>query len=132
MGTVSLWLFARPDRQIRVLSEGLSRAAEVMRSTALAAVMAPGATELDIARRHEEFVDRIAPLLGPMLQDMMFFHLRHMMLETEAVTASERADGRPLPGAGKRKCKGINNEVELSRVRRAAAEDNHATASTLR
>ena len=38
---------------IRVLSEGLSRAAEVMRSTAFSAVLEPGATELQIARRFE-------------------------------------------------------------------------------
>ncbi len=84
---------------IRVLSEGLSRAAEVMRSTAFAAVLEPGATELQIARRYEASVRRIAPSLGPLIEDMMFFQLRHMMMETEAMTASERADGVPLPGA---------------------------------
>jgi adenylate cyclase len=84
---------------IRILSEGLSRAAEVMRSTAFAAVLEPGATELEIARRYEASVSRIAPSLGPLIEDMMFFQLRHMMMETEAVTASERADGMPLPGA---------------------------------
>ena len=83
---------------IRVLSEGLSRAAEVMRSTALAAVLEPGATELQIARRVEASVRHIAPALGPLLEDMMFFQLRHMMMDTEAVTASERAGGVPLPG----------------------------------
>ena len=83
---------------IRVLSEGLSRAAEVMRSTAFAAVLEPGATELQIARRFEATVRHIAPALGPLLQDMMFFQLRHMMMDTEAVTAAERADGVPLPG----------------------------------
>ena len=84
---------------IRVLSEGLSRAAEVMRSTAFAAVLEPGATELQIARRYEASVSRIAPSLAPLVEDMMFFQLRHMMMETEVVTASERADGVPLPGA---------------------------------
>jgi adenylate cyclase len=33
-----------------------------------------------------------------MIQDMLFMQLRHMM-ETEAVNASERAAGKPLPGA---------------------------------
>jgi adenylate cyclase len=37
-------------------------------------------------------------LLGPMIEDMLFMQLRHM-LETEAVNASERAAGAPLPGA---------------------------------
>src|SRR5208282_5586571 len=36
--------------------------------------------------------------LGPMIEDMLFMQLRHMM-ETEAVNAAERAAGKPLPGA---------------------------------
>ena len=83
---------------VRVLAEGLSRAAEVMRYTALAAIMRPGATELEIAKASKALVGQIAPLLGPMIQDMLFMQLRHMM-ETEAVNAAERAAGKPLPGA---------------------------------
>ncbi|CAN5868474.1 adenylate cyclase [soil metagenome] len=82
----------------RVLSEGLAHAAEVMRSTALAAVLRPGATELDIAKGSEALVSQVAPLVGPMIQDMLMLQLRHAM-ETEAVNASERAAGAPLPGA---------------------------------
>jgi adenylate cyclase len=37
-------------------------------------------------------------MLGPMIQNMLFMQLRHMM-ETEAVNAAERAAGKPLPGA---------------------------------
>ncbi|EUA73433.1 pH-sensitive adenylate cyclase [Mycobacterium xenopi 4042] len=81
---------------VRVLAEGLSHAAEVMRYTALAAILEPGLTELDIAKRSYELVSRIAPLLGPWIEDMLFMHLRHQM-ETEAVNASERAAGAPLP-----------------------------------
>lgn len=83
---------------VRVLAEGLSRAAEVMRHTALAAIMRPGATEVEIAKASKALVSRIAPILGPMIQDMLFMQLRHMM-ETEAVNAGERAAGKPLPGA---------------------------------
>jgi adenylate cyclase len=83
---------------VRVLAEGLSHAAEVMRHTALSAIMHPGATELEIAKGSKALVSRIAPILGPMIQDMLFMQLRHMM-ETEAVNAGERAAGRPLPGA---------------------------------
>ncbi len=83
---------------VRVLAEGLSRAAEVMRSTALSAIIRPGVTELQIAQESKALVGRIAPLLGPMIHQMLFLQLRHMM-ETEAVNAGERAAGKPLPGA---------------------------------
>jgi adenylate cyclase len=83
---------------IRVLSEGLARAAEVMRYTALAAVLTAGATELEIAERSQELIGQIAPLLGPTIQDLLLVQLRHAM-ETEGVTASERAEGVPVPGA---------------------------------
>jgi adenylate cyclase len=83
---------------VRVLAEGLSHAAEVMRYTALATIMRPGSTELDIAKASKVLVSEIAPLLGPMIQEMLFMQLRHM-LETEAVNAAERAAGKPLPGA---------------------------------
>jgi adenylate cyclase len=83
---------------VRVLTEGLSHAAEVMRYTALATIMQPGATELEIAQRSLALTSQIAPLLGPMIEDMLLMQLRHMM-ETEAVNASERAAGAPLPGA---------------------------------
>src|SRR5205085_2268942 len=81
-----------------VLADGLSRAAEVMRYTVLAAVLEPGATELQLAQASEAMVIQVAPLLGPMIQDMLLLELRHSM-ETEAVNASERAAGTALPGA---------------------------------
>jgi len=83
---------------VRVLAEGLAHAAEVMRYTALASILRPGATELEIAKGSQALVTQIKPLLGPMIEDMLFMHLRHSM-ETEAVNASERAAGAPLPGA---------------------------------
>ena len=83
---------------VRILAEGLSHAAEVMRYTALSAILQPGATELEIAKRSLALTSQIAPLLGPMIEDMLLMQLRHMM-ETEAINASERAAGAPLPGA---------------------------------
>ena len=83
---------------VRILAEGLSHAAEVMRFTALAAVLEPGATELETAKRSRALSSEIAPRLGPMIQDMLFMQLRHSM-QTEAVNLSERATGAPLPGA---------------------------------
>ncbi|QLL06205.1 adenylate/guanylate cyclase domain-containing protein [Mycobacterium vicinigordonae] len=83
---------------VRVLAEGLSHAAEVMRYTALSAIIRPGVTELQVAQASKALVGQIVPLLGPMIQDMLFMQLRHMM-ENEAVNAGERAAGQPLPGA---------------------------------
>lgn len=83
---------------VRVIAEGLSHAAEVMRYTALAAILQPGLSELEIAKRSQALIGKIAPLLGPWIEDMLFMHLRHQM-ETEAVNASERAAGTALPGA---------------------------------
>ena len=91
----------RPDDLVfvaRVLAEGLAHTAEVMRYAVLAAIMQPGATELQLAQGIAALVGQVVPLLGPMIEDMLFMHLRHM-LETEAVSASERAAGEPLPGA---------------------------------
>ncbi|WAJ43979.1 adenylate/guanylate cyclase domain-containing protein [Mycobacterium sp. Aquia_216] len=83
---------------VRVLAEGLSHAAEVMRYAALAAIMRPGASELEIAQASKALVSQIGPQLGPMIEQMLFMQLRHTM-ETEAVNAAERAAGKPLPGA---------------------------------
>jgi adenylate cyclase len=83
---------------VRVLAEGLSHAAETMRYAALSAVLQPGATELQIAQASKALVSEVAPLLGPMIRDVLFMHLRHAM-ETEAINAAERSAGQPLPGA---------------------------------
>ncbi len=83
---------------VRVLAEGLSHAAEVMRYAALAAIMRPGSTELEVAKASKTLVSQIGPQLGPMIEQMLFMQLRHMM-ETEAINAAERAAGKPLPGA---------------------------------
>ncbi|HZQ33574.1 MAG TPA: adenylate/guanylate cyclase domain-containing protein [Mycobacterium sp.] len=103
MATVQRFIDAGMDsdqmvRVARVLADGLSHAAQVMRYAALAAVLRPGATELQIAQAVEKTVTEVAPLLGPMIQEMLFLQLRHAM-ETEAINASERAAGSALPGA---------------------------------
>jgi adenylate cyclase len=90
-----------PDQLVQIVStlaEGLSHAAEVMRYSALSTILEPGATELQTAKRSLALTSQVTPLLGPMIEDMLLMQLRHMM-ETEAVNASERAAGAPLPGA---------------------------------
>lgn len=83
---------------VRVLADGLANAAEVMRAAALGAVLHPGATELQTAQGAQAVVGAAAPLVGPMIADLLLLQLRHAA-ETEAVTATERASGAPLPGA---------------------------------
>ena len=90
-----------PDQVVlvmRVLADGLSNVAEVMRYTALSTILRPGVTELQIAQAARALVSQIAPLVGPMVGDMLFMQLRHAM-ETEAINGAERAAGQPLPGA---------------------------------
>jgi adenylate cyclase len=90
-----------PDQLVqitRMLAEGLSSVAEVMRYAALATVLDPSATELEIAKNSEALLREVAPMLGPMIQEMLRLQLRHLM-ETEAVNATERAEGQRLPGA---------------------------------
>ncbi len=91
----------RPDDVVqitRLLSDGLTRAAEEMGYAGWAAIVHPGITELDIAQASETLVAKVAPRLGPMIEDVLLLQLRHA-IETEAVNASERAEGQQLPGA---------------------------------
>ncbi len=97
----SLELGIHPDQVVqitRTLAEGLSNAAEVMRHAVLASILDPSASELQIAKNSEALVREVAPMFGPMIDEMLRMQLRHLM-ETEAVTASERAEGQRLPGA---------------------------------
>jgi adenylate cyclase len=80
-----------------VLNQGLAQTAEAMRQAVLEAVMRPGATELQLAQSYEEVVRQVAPLLGPLCDDVLCVQLRHT-LETEAVSVAERAAGS-IPGA---------------------------------
>jgi adenylate cyclase len=90
-----------PDQLVqvaRMLTEGLSRTAEVMRYAVLASVLDPSATELEIAKSSEAFLREVVPLLGPMIDEVLRLQLRHLM-ETEAINATERAQGQRVPGA---------------------------------
>jgi adenylate cyclase len=84
---------------VRVLAEGLGRAAEAMRMAALRAVLRPGSTELQLARAFEHLGAELTPVVGPMITDLLYMQLRHSF-ETEAVSLAERATGS-LPGAGR-------------------------------
>jgi adenylate cyclase len=69
-----------------------------MRYVALDSVLDPTASELEIAKNAEALLREVAPILGPMIDEMLRLQLRNR-LETEAVNATERAQGQRLPGA---------------------------------
>ena len=83
---------------VRRLAEGLSGAVPAMRYGAMSAVLHPGISELQVAKAHEALVRQIAPLLGPMVCDILFVQLRRA-IEGEELNATERAAGTALPGA---------------------------------
>lgn len=83
---------------VRLLAEGLSRAAEMMRASLTSSVVHPGVSELEIVTGATTVVENLAPRLGPMIQDLLMLQLRHAV-ETEAFNAAERAAGAQLPGA---------------------------------
>jgi adenylate cyclase len=82
---------------MRVLVEGLEHAAAMMRRAALTALLRPGSGEIELAEAIEEMARQAAPMLGPMMEDLLLMQLRHSF-EYEAINAAERAAGT-LPGA---------------------------------
>lgn len=81
----------------RILSQGMSRAAEAMRAVVLKLTLRPGLSEHELAIDYTHVVGRLMPLVGPMVTQMMNAHLRQMA-QTEAVNLAEMATGQ-LPGA---------------------------------
>ena len=82
---------------MRVLVESLGHAAAMMREAALKTLLRPGASEIELAQATERLAHVSAPLIGPMMDDLLRLELRHSF-ELEAVNAAERAAGS-LPGA---------------------------------
>jgi adenylate cyclase len=82
---------------IRTLGRGLSRSAEAMRALALRLVLEPGVGELELARLYARVAGELAPLVSPLVVDLLTVHLREVA-ESEAVSAEDRAAGR-LPGS---------------------------------
>jgi adenylate cyclase len=78
---------------MRTLGRGLSQSAEVMRALALGLVLEPGVSEHDLAQRYADAASQLAPLLRPLIADLLTLHLRQMA-ESEAISAAERAGGR--------------------------------------
>ncbi|MFT4036448.1 MAG: adenylate cyclase regulatory domain-containing protein [Patulibacter sp.] len=81
----------------RVLSLGLAQAAELMRKTVMEIAIAPGVSELELARTYAAASEGLLPLVGPILEDLLRLHLYNAVRD-EIVTHSERQEGS-LPGA---------------------------------
>ncbi len=82
---------------LRVLSRGLSQAAETKRALPLKLVLHAGIGERELATHYGEAVARLYPLVDPLLSHILASQLRHAT-EAEIVGAAERDGGR-LPGS---------------------------------
>jgi adenylate cyclase len=82
---------------MRVVIENLGHVAAIMREAALKTLLWPGASEVELAQASEQLALRFAPIIGPLMEDLLRLELRRSF-ETDAVTAAERAAGT-LPGA---------------------------------
>mgnify|MGYP000066443646 CR=1 FL=1 len=92
-----------PEEQVvavvQVMTDGLARTVEVMQFAALSAIIRADASELENAKAAAALTGAVAPLLGPMAQDMLRTQMLHALLQQE-VAATERLTGPALPGAG--------------------------------
>jgi adenylate cyclase len=81
----------------RVLGRGLAQAADQMRQTVMELTIAPGMTETALAQTYAATSEGLAPMLGPLVEQMLRLHL-HNAVRDEIVTEAERHAGE-LPGA---------------------------------
>jgi adenylate cyclase len=81
---------------VRLLMEGLTRAAVAMRQGGLQTLLRPGATEVELAEAFEALARGTEPLIDSLIRELARLALRHSF-ENEAVGAAERASGT-LPG----------------------------------
>jgi adenylate cyclase len=82
---------------VKVLTEGLRRAATMMREPAFRLLVKPGTSEIEFAEAAEAATQASVPFSGPLVQGLLLVQYRHMF-EADAISAAERAAGS-LPGA---------------------------------
>ncbi|HEY1688391.1 MAG TPA: adenylate cyclase regulatory domain-containing protein [Solirubrobacteraceae bacterium] len=82
---------------LRILGRGLSQSAEAIRALGLRLVLEPGVSEDELAQRYALVAEQLAPMLSPLITNLLSLHLRHMA-DSEAISAAERIGGR-LPGS---------------------------------
>jgi len=73
---------------LRLLMDGLTHSAVVMRQTALSHLLEPGTSELELARAAEALSDQADPLIGPLTENLLRLALRHGF-QTEVVNAAD-------------------------------------------
>jgi adenylate cyclase len=81
----------------RVLGRGLAQSADVIRSIVLRLVLKPGASEAELAMSYAKAAESLAPMLGPLVEQLLRIHLRYAV-SAEIVSVAEREAGQ-LPGA---------------------------------
>lgn len=82
---------------VRVLVEGLSHTAAILRDTGFKVWPKPDESEIEQAQAAEVIATRAAPRIEAMVGGLMLMQIRRIF-ETEGLGADERAEGR-LPGA---------------------------------
>jgi adenylate cyclase len=82
---------------LRVLSRGLSQAAESLRALPLKLILEPGLSESELAARYGQAAAQLYPLVDPMVSNLLALHLRHAT-QSEVISAIERGGGQ-LPGS---------------------------------
>ena len=81
----------------RVLGVSMAQVAAASRTLVGEAVLSPGDTELDVARRYVEATQRLRPTIGPMFTYVFEQHLREQIRQ-DAIGAAELRTGK-LTGA---------------------------------
>jgi adenylate cyclase len=76
----------------RVLSLGMSHTADAVRRVVGNALLRPGDSEFTVGLRYAEAVDKLAPLVPPLLSSEFRSHLRHG-IRSHLVTEAEREAG---------------------------------------
>ena len=77
----------------RVVGRGMQQVASTLRDVALRRVLEPNLTELEFARRLEEFASRLAPAMRELVAHILESHVLRAA-EFEATGAAERLEGR--------------------------------------
>src|SRR5215213_3754598 len=76
----------------RVVGQSMARTAAAVRRVVGNSLLNPGDSELDLGMRYAEAARRLAPLMGPVMQQQLEVHLREQVTR-EVITRAERESG---------------------------------------